>query len=320
MTGEKIPILVTGVGGDIGFNITRCLKDTEYDIYLLGCDIDSYAIGRTKVEKFFIAPKASNETEYLNFIDNIVEEYKIKYIYPSTEPEIACFNRNRKHFENIGVVVFINNLFILENFLDKYKTINFLRENKFPFPQTFLIEDYDNQLDFPLLIKKRESWGGRGLIIVNDSKELEFYKSRVNNAIVQEYIGNKNEEYTVGVFSGSNNIYSICFRRQLGYGSMSRVVELVHNKEMENVAKKIAVFSQLEGSLNIQFIKRGDEFVPFEINPRISSTVYFRHYFGFQDVKWWLDIKENKTIEYILKYKKGVGVRTVGEVFFDLEV
>ena len=63
--------------------------------------------------------------------------------------------------------------------------------------------------------------------------------------------------------------------------------------------------------------KRG--FIPFEINPRLSSTVYFRHFFGFKDVEWWIDMHEGNQIKYTLKYDKGIGVRTINETFFDLK-
>jgi len=314
---KQIRILVTGAGGDIGFNIIKCLKDADYNLFILGCDIDPYAMGRTMVKKFLKAPKALNEEKYLDFIKNTIKKYRIEYIYPSTEIEIEFFHRNREYFDKTAV--FINNPFIIDTFLDKYKTINFLKNNGLSYPTTFLIEDYNNQLDFPLLIKHRRSWGGKGLLIIRDSKEFEFYRKRITDAIVQEYIGTDDEEYTAGVFSNGKNIYSICFRRQLGYGSLTKFAQLVHENEIEHLVEKIARICHLEGSINIQFRKTKKGVIPFEINPRISSTVYFRHYFGFQDVKWWLDMKENKPIDYRLKYKKGIGVRTIGEVFFDLE-
>jgi len=37
-----------------------------------------------------------------------------------------------------------------------------------------------------------------------------------------------------------------------------------------------------------------------------------------EDVKWWINLKEGRNIEYIPKYKRGVVVRTIGELFFDL--
>lgn len=315
---KKINVLVTGVGGDIGWNIIRCLMDTPYNLDIFGCDTDHYAAGRKIVKKFFDAPKVSDKEKYFNFIKNIIKNYKIKYIFPSSEIEINFFNNNRENFKDI---IFINNSFIINTFLDKYKTINFLKQNNLSYPKTFLIKDYKNQFDFPLLIKSKKGWGGKNLIMINNSDEFNYYKNKVSDeSIVQEYIGNKDEEYTIGVFSDGNNVKSICFRRYLGYGSLSKFVELIYNNEIKLLIEKIAKACRLKGSINVQLRKSNDNnYVPFEINPRISSTVYFRHYLGFKDVEWWLNLKENKKIDYIPKYKKGIGVRNVGEVFFDLK-
>lgn len=312
-------VLVTGVGGDIGFNVVKCLKDSGYALELLGCDIDPYAAGRKEVDSFFIAPRAFDEESYRKCIRGAIEEYGINYIYPTTEVEIIFFHRNREYFDKTGAAIFINNPFILNTFFDKYETVSFLKENGLPYPATFLIEDYNNQLNFPLLIKARRGWGHKGLLRIMDDEELEFHRKRITNAIVQAEIGVEDEEYTIGVFSDGTSVYSICFRRYLGYGSLSKFVQLVHDDEMKYLAERIARTSQLQGSINVQCRKTADGYVPFEINPRLSSTVYLRHYFGFQDVKWWLDLEERKPIEYRPKYKQGIGVRTIGEVFFDME-
>jgi carbamoyl-phosphate synthase large subunit len=292
--------------------------DTSYNLDIIGCDIDPYAQGKKLVKKFLQAPKAIDKEKYFNFIKNIIKDYKIKYIYPSTEAEIEFFNNNRIFFKK-STIVFINSPFIINTFLDKYETVNFFKKNGISYPKTFLIKNFKDQLNFPFFIKARKSCGRKGLLLINNSGEFEFYKKKITNAIVQEYIGTEDEEYTVGVFSDGKNIYSICFRRYLGYGSLTKFAELVNDDRIKILVEKIAKACKLEGSINVQLRKNADDYVPFEVNPRISSTVYFRHYFGFKDVKWWLDLKENKKIEYKLKYKKGIGVRTVGDVFFELE-
>ena len=64
----------------------------------------------------------------------------------------------------------------------------------------------------------------------------------------------------------------------------------------------------LRGSINIQlrFTSEGPRI--FEINPRFSSTIYFRHAVGFQDLIWsvndalGLPIPEKITIDYAKKF------------------
>lgn len=317
-TTQKV-VLVTGIGGDIGQSIIKCLKDTGYRLIIIGCDIDSYAAGKSSVKEFFEAPKALESRKYFSFLKALVKKRKIDYIIPSSEIEIEFFNLHRRYFNDKDIFLFINSANVLRNFLDKYETTVFLRKNGFPYPKTCLLKDYHNELGYPLVLKPRKSCGGKGLIIVNSKRELNFFKGNASNMIVQEMVGSPNEEYTVGVFSTGENVYSIAFKRCLGYGSLTKVAQLVIDPKVEDIASGIATAANLKGSLNIQFRRTEDGYVPFEINPRFSSTVYIRHFFGFQDVKWWIDLAEGKPVHYEKpKYKKGIAVRTIGESFSDL--
>ena len=315
----NLNILVTAVGGDIGQNVIKCLKESGHLWHLYGCDMDKYAGGRKLVERFKQVPRATH-SEYLSVIGEMIKEYEIDYVIPIAEPEIAVFNKNRQYN------ALINNEFILDRFLDKYKTIQFFKENNFLYPETYLMKDYEGQLGFPVFLKARQSRSGVGRVKVNDLSDLDYYRLRMPDCIVQKYIGNEDAEYTVGVFSDRKQTYYIVFRRYLGYGSLSRFVELCYFPELDSIIQRISDNCQLDGSINIQFRKTEEGFIPFEINPRISSSVYFRHYFGFDDVVWWLYSKTGQEFTYVRRigretvneyHHKGIGVRTVGEVFFE---
>ena len=77
--------------------------------------------------------------------------------------------------------------------------------------------------------------------------------------------------------------------------------ETCKNKIISKILYKLANLIDLNGCINIQLkILKG---VPkiFEINPRLSSTVYMRHELGFNDLVLWindklkLDLKVSKT-------------------------
>ena len=59
----------------------------------------------------------------------------------------------------------------------------------------------------------------------------------------------------------------------------------------------LAVKINLEGSINVQLRLTEKGPVVFEINPRFSSTVLFRHMFGFKDLEWSIQDKLNIEIE-----------------------
>jgi carbamoyl-phosphate synthase large subunit len=94
------------------------------------------------------------------------------------------------------------------------------------------------------------------------------------------------EEYTCGIFkTGCGEIRTVVINRKL-QGDVTGSGIVVQNDYIEKYLKQIAVLLDLQGSINVQLrlTERGP--VAFEINPRFSSTVVFRHLMGFQDLIW----------------------------------
>lgn len=316
---EKIRILITGVGGDIGQSVIKCLEESIYKPYLIGCDIDPYAAGKKNVDVFFQAPHARAADEYFKFLAEIIKSTTPNYILPTTEAEIEFYDANRKVFDEHSIKLLINNTHIINTFLNKYNTIEFFKKHGFNYPETYRLSEYRSELGFPVLVKPEKGSGGKKIEMLYDETDLNYIKQKYKDAIVQEIVGNIDEEYTVGIFSDGSKIFSIAFRRYLGYGSLTKFAELTINKDIESLAIRLARACKLKGSINVQMRKTEIGFIPFEVNPRLSSTVYFRHFFGFNDLEWWINIYEGHQNEYNLKYTKGIGVRTINETFFDLE-
>lgn len=313
-------VLVTGAGGDIGQSVIKCIKHETND-KVVACDIDCYAAGKAYADEFYVAPRVSNKESYLEFIKFIINEKGITHIIPITEYEIKIFSDNkiRQLFKDIKIM--INDSYIVDTFLDKFKTIEFFVNNNIAYPKTINIGEYNQEFGYPLIIKEKSSRGGKGVYVVNSLNEFKYYTENIKDSIVQQLIGSEDEEYTMAIFSDGINTSNIAFRRYLGYGSLSKFVELVSDEKLNDIAIKIATILKLKGSINIQMRKEKNEFIPFEINPRISSTVAFRNHFGFKDVIWWLDILDNNEVDikYKAKYSKGIGIRVVDEVYFDME-
>jgi carbamoyl-phosphate synthase large subunit len=312
-----LKVLVTAVGGDLAQSVVKCLKDSKYKPVVVGCDSNPYAGGRGDVDIFFQAPPVNRSQDYQDFLGDVISRQKIRYVFPLSEQEIHFYHTHRDIFLGIPVHFIVQSTPLIETFMDKYKTVQYFKSFGLPFPQTWLPEEYEGQSDFPLILKKRSGSGGKGLILIRDAEELRFQLSRQKNMVIQEYLAGEDNEFTSGLFGDGEKKYSITFKRELAPGGFSRQVELVKNERITSFPCRVAEVLDFRGSLNIQFRMTERGCVPLEINPRFSSTVYFRHCFGFKDVEWSLDILEGKTFEYKGPIRKGVGVRKFGEIFFD---
>lgn len=307
-------IVVTAVGGDIGYAIVKALKVSNHDLYIIGCDIKKYNVSYDIVDEFYVCPPYGDIDAWVQYMRNIITSNEVSYFWPVTESEIKIVNEKLRYFSNVKVV--INQANILNIAMDKGETARFLYENGVLTPKTW--EDiFNHEIICPVIVKEKFGCGSHSVVLANDKDELAHYYNEMENPIVQEYVGDKTREYTMTVFSDGDVVNSIVFKRELGFGGMSRYVELVHDEKFSDMANKIAKMFNLHGSINIQMRNVGNDYYVFEINPRISSTMGFRMQLGFNDVSWWIDIFEKKKVEKYIAPKGIVyGVRSVEEKIY----
>lgn len=316
---DKTIILISSIGGDIGCSAVRSLRDSV-DV-IIGCDAANNTLPVLDfIDKFYKVPPASDADRYIDFIKEIVSTENINGFLPISEYEIEVLNSRRNEFDNHGVRLFLNNKKILDNFLDKLNTAYYLKSIHVIVPKTILLSDYNGEFGYPIMIKPRKGCGGKGLLVAKGPDDLEYMsKKNDGSLIVQEYIGTDAEDYTTGVFSDGHVVSSISFKRKLGFGSLSAEAVLVNEPFLDNMAQHISKETGLIGSINIQSRRSGDIFIPYEINPRLSSTMLFRKNFGFNDAVWWLNVLFGKGYSYKAKYKSGRAVRYLSERYFDME-
>lgn len=295
-------ILVTGCGGDIGLSIGNILKQYSPVNRIVGTDISQDNPGSTVFSVIEIIPPV-NDDLYINSLKAIFEKYNINIIIPTSEPELRFFSLNKiRSIE--GVHVLMANTKALEIGFDKYLTYNFLKSENLLYPWTSIVKDTE-PVKLPCIIKSREGAGGRSVNIVQD-EFVSYYKKNRPDDLWQELLLPENEEYTCGLYRCKNNeVRSIIFRRNLNYG-VSVSGEVVYNSDISKLLSSIAESIELYGSINVQLrlTERGP--VVFEINPRFSSTVMFRHLLGFQDLIWSINEFLGENIESYNQIKSGV--------------
>ena len=125
-------------------------------------------------------------------------------------------------------------------------------------------------MSYPFILKKRWGSGSKLVLIVYNQNEFEFYKNKFGKSslVVQELLGDADHEYTAGVFSDGEQTFSILFRRYLASEvGITKYAEFIEENPIAELASRIAEVSHLIGSINIQFRKVNNKFIPFEINP-----------------------------------------------------
>lgn len=315
---SKLTVLISAIGGDIGQSVARALAG---DFRILGCDMEDDPASRLFVEKFFCVPSAREKAAYLEEIDDIISREKIDIFIPIAEAEIALLNCERKWISGVRAKVLLNNQKVLGAFLDKLKTAIFLQTHGWKAPRSILLRNMiREEWRLPVIVKAQSGCGSKSVHKVTDDLTLDYLRSKdQGDLIMQEYLDEAEGEFTTGVFSDGNTTASITFQRRLGFGGLSREVTLVQDSKMEVLARNIAEKVGLIGSINIQSRKLDGEHIPFEINPRLSSTVFLRQTFGFEDLRWWIDCSHGGNFAYKPRYYQGIAVRVLVEHFIGME-
>ncbi len=312
-------VLVSAVCGDIGAAAVRALRPAAARI--VGCDMRDGCPVRPILDSFYRAPSASAPSDYMDFLRTVIAREDIDAFLPISEPEIEALSGRRSEIESLGIKLLLNNELIIDNFIDKLKMIRFLDGLGIRVPKTMPLGLYDGTFGFPIIVKPRKGYGSKRLWLVEDEVDLAYVRKRDEGLLIaQECIGSGDEEYTTGVFSDGSRVSSITFRRRLGFGGLSAEAEYSERPFLDALSERVATATNLRGSINIQSRRMGDDlFIPFEINPRLSSTLSLRKHFGFDDAVWWLEALRGKGHRYERKFRAGKMVRFVSDYYFDME-
>lgn len=317
---KKLNVLITGIGAIIGYGIIKSIRNSDIKAHIIGMDIYLDAVGQYWCDDFVQAVNAS-EMEYIPFLKQVINDYKVDIVFFGTEQEIYRCVKARKELGDVYKKLVINREELLGISVDKWRTHEVLIRNgleKFVIPSA--IEGEYKELSKlwgdEILLKPRSSYASKGIHRVCNKKDFEFYKKKMGkNFMAQCIVGDVEHEYTVGVFGLGDGSYSemIQLKRKLSKEGATAKAESVDIKELRNAVSELCrVFKPL-GPTNFQFRAYLDRFYLLEVNPRISSSTSIRMALGYNEAEM--------SICYFLygnvlhpKIKKGHAIRYIDEV------
>ena len=274
--------LITGCGGDIALSIASILRDSLPSARLVGADIHDRHPGCLVYDSVTQLPRADNR-KYLQSLRSLINDEAIDVLLPTSEAELSRLFAEQIDERLDKATVVMANRKALEVGLDKKRTYETLAEAGLPRPWTHRVGDSPPR-EVPCIIKARHSQGSKSVAIVEEPL-VAYYRNFRPDDIFQEYLSEEDAEFTCGLFRASGMTRSISFQRVLNGGTTGYGV-VVHDEVIDALLVQVADAIDLEGSINVQLRLSSQDPVIFEINPRFSSTVAFRHHLGFKDLLW----------------------------------
>lgn len=295
-------ILITGCGGDIAISIARILRELMNDVKLIGTDIYEDHPAVAFFDEVISIVRADNKA-YKDMLGEIINDFNIELIIPSTEAEIKLLVERGDVDSIFNVPVLMANKCIVEVGLNKLETAKFLKSSGIISPWTILVGE-GKPIEYPCIIKPVSGCGSKNISVVEEAS-FSSYSAYGNDFIWQEYLYPDNEEYTCGLYrSSSGEVRTIIIKRELQGGLTGKGL-IVKNESISQILEDLALSTLLEGSVNVQLRLTKQGPVIFEINPRFSSTVMFRHKLGFKDLQWAIEDKFNMEVSEYKAPKAG---------------
>jgi hypothetical protein len=178
----------------------------------------------------FNIPLIKDEELLINYLNKIICQYNIHYIYPAYNTVNLFLSKNIdkinckiivSNYETNNICLYVNKIYELFN-----KNIN------------LPIMYNENYIEYPCLIRPNEFFIRKQTTRINNTEELEFYKKKVNNYILLEYL--PGEEFIIDCFTNKTGKLIFCKGRQRKKTSLGVTIYAYEsNTNFRDIAEKI---------------------------------------------------------------------------------
>ncbi len=275
---REVNILFTSSGRRV--ELIKSFKQSLDNLNLKGkiivADYNRYISTAVIADIYEPVPRVSNPN-YIHRLKEICQKYDIKLLIPLIDTELYQLSLHRQSFAELGVKILVSSPETNEICLDKRKTNSFFQQIGVQTPAILDPEPILANLksQYPLLVKPANGSSSIGVTIVNNAKELEFFKDYIPNAIIQELLTGK--EYTLDIlidFTGRVRCVVPRLRIETRAGEISKGIT-VKDRDIMAAGKRVAeALPGAIGCINIQcFQLPNNEIIFIEINPRFGGGI-----------------------------------------------
>jgi carbamoyl-phosphate synthase large subunit len=244
------------------------------------------------------------DSDYIEYLKKYAYKNNIKAIIPLFDVDIPILSKEKINFKESGVQVVVSDYNVTQICNDKWKTHNFLEQNWFNVPKTYISIDTAkrdlaaNTVQFPLVLKPRWGMGSIGIFIAESVTELEVLYNKTKYAVQSTYLSYESaidiehsvliqqkingQEYGVDVINDLNKNYvTTLVKRKIAMRAGETDVAITENNEsIRDVGKRIAKSLMHIGNLDVDcFLADGIVYI-LELNCRLGGGYPFSHMAG----------------------------------------
>lgn len=266
------------------------------------CNSDDHTVAFHYADKSVVAPLIY-DPEYIPFLLRYCQENKIEMLLSLFDIDLLMLARNKDKFAQIGTRVIVSDASLIEICNDKWKTYEFLKENGFRVPKTYLsldkvIQALDSgQMQYPIIVKPRFGCGSIAMSVAEDEMALLYYFRRNTRTISRSYLRYESDaveekilyqqmlpgqEYAVDIINDLNGNFrnAIAKKKIAMRAGETDIAELVDEPEILREAERLGRLTGHIANMDCDmFLVDGKPYV-LEMNARFGGGYPFSHMGG----------------------------------------
>lgn len=279
---------------------------------------DTYALNTAY--KKFISPLIYDDN-YVDFLVSYCVENKINALISLFDIDLRILASNINKFYDNGIHVVISDYKTVQICNDKWLTYNFLINNGFNTPQTFLcIKKFKEALNkgsiqFPVIIKPRWGMGSISIFQVDNLDELEILYIKTKNSIFNSYLKFESsidpencvliqerlsgDEYGLDVFNDLNGKFMTCVPKiKLGMrAGETDSAEIIEDSTLFELGQMLSKKLKHNANLDVDCFKVDCKNYILEMNCRFGGQYPFSHLAGVNFPKAIINLLLERPVE-----------------------
>jgi carbamoyl-phosphate synthase large subunit len=310
-------VLVSGASGIVGYGILRSLRKSGKALKLVSTTIYEDSVAQGFSDIFEKAP-LTTESGYMEWLLRVIRKHEIDLIIPAIEADMYAWVDQIPEIQKAGASAVLNDIGLIALCKDKWNFYESLKAHHSPYTiESSLSSDFAglvSRFGLPFLLKPRRGFGSKGIVIVDGLQTFLKFQPEVGNTLmVQQIVGDINEEFTTSAFCDGNGGYycHMTLKRKLSRDGFTEKAEVVSPDGIEEALTALCGYYKPVGPTNFQFRRQHGVLKLLEINPRISSSTSIRAAFGYNEslmaVEYYLEsrkpvqplIKQGKAVRYV---------------------
>jgi carbamoyl-phosphate synthase large subunit len=262
-------LLFTGGGGAGSEALNRLLRE-HYDVHFADADPEAKPAA-IAAESWHHIPLAS-DSGFVGALGRLCRDLAVDVLVPGVDEELLQIADART---DVAPEVLLPPREFVAAHLDKLTSQALLKSLGLPVPETEPLHEH-RRVPVPCVVKPRRGRGSRHVAIVRSEEELRAHvtlsRRPADDFIVQEWL--QGQEYTVTMVADRSGTLRAVVPVKVAI-KRGITVRAETDRDAGVMAACVAIHaaSPAPGCFNIQLVKTAaGDVMPFEVNPRISTT------------------------------------------------